>query len=82
MPSNQTEKHETNGDTTCVDTIDLTIRITCRVLRSETRTTGKLQGKELYRRALRFDAREHKLSAITKEGTRPFEMSHPNSSKP
>ena len=45
MPSNQTEKHETNRDTTCVDTIDLTIRITCRVLRSETNTTGKLQKK-------------------------------------
>ena len=82
MPSNQTEKHETNRDTTCVDAIDLTIRITCRVLCSETRTTGKLQGKELYRRALRFDAREHKLSTITKEGIGPFEMSRPITSKP
>ena len=82
MPSNQTEKHETNRDTTCVDTIDLTIRITCRVLCSETNTTGKLQKNNRTAGHCVLMPGNTNRAQLQKKGVRPFEMSRPISSKP
>ena len=76
------ESHETKRDTTSVNTLDLTIHL---LVVYSVVTHAQLENnkkKEPYFRALRFDARAHNLSTITKEGNEPFEMSRPISSKP